>query len=52
VAGTVELALQVRLRDLQIAKGQADVFVPISSFSAGRLIPRRSISEAQVWRKR
>ena len=28
VAGTVELALQVRLRDLQIAKGHADVFVP------------------------
>ena len=28
MAGTVELALQVRLRDLQIAKGHADVFVP------------------------
>jgi hypothetical protein len=28
VASTVELALQIRLGDLQIAKGHTDVFVP------------------------
>ena len=28
MASTVELALQIRLGDLQIAKGHADVFVP------------------------
>ena len=52
VAGPVELALQIRLGDLQIPKGHADVFVTHQFHEGWQPIPQRSISEAQVWRKR
>ena len=39
MAGTVELALQIRLGDLQIAKGHADVFVPHQFFQGGQANP-------------